>query len=350
MNARKLLLLTGLTALPGLSLAQEGVFIGGFYEKITTDNKKETVAEYDYIDGGSGLGLELGFLFSPHWGIRLEWGRQDFERSSPLAEGGDENRFGLDLMYRFTEKNHLYTYAGLKSVTPGEGHAVANLGLGASLPVGSRWSLFVEGAFYEGLKENFRDFGAKAGIRYQLYNSEPSFVSPHKAVQTVVVSMEESDLDKDGVIDRLDLCPGTAEKQQINEEGCPIKEQTLASMQLNILFQNDSAELDPSYHEEIGKVADFMQNHPGSFVEIGGHTSSPGSSEYNQKLSQARAEAVANILVDNYGINAERITAKGYGESRLLDPTDSEAAHTENRRIEAVIYSVITRTLGHDDD
>ncbi|MDX1319096.1 MAG: OmpA family protein [Oceanospirillum sp.] len=327
------------------SQAQEGMYVGGFYEAVTTDSKKKTDADYDYIDSGNGPGLELGVLFTPEWGARLEWGRQDYDRASALASGGTERRLGIDLMYRFTEKNHLYTFAGFKSVTPGLGHSVINAGLGGSIPVADRWSVFAEGAVYQGMKTSFTDLGTKAGIRYQFYNSDTDFINPHKPVHTVIISVPEPDLDKDGVIDRLDLCPGTPMQYLVNEDGCTIAEQFVVSMQLNVLFPNDSSDVDPAYYPEIKKVADFMARNPETAVEIGGHTSAPASFEYNLKLSDARAKAVARVLVDEFRVDPARVTGKGYGESRLLDPADNEMAHSTNRRIEAIIYAVDLQNL-----
>lgn len=345
MRISRLLLLSCMCTYSVLSLAQEGVYIGGFYESVTSDSKKKDSASYDYIKNGDGPGIELGVLFSPSWGARIEWAEQDYSRGSLLAKGGNERRLGLDLMYRFTEKNHLYAFTGLKSVTPADGHALANLGLGASLPFASRWSLFAEGAVYQGISKSFTDYGIKGGVRYQFYTSEVDFIHPHKPVQTVIISVPDIDSDKDGVFDRLDLCPDTPITHLVNEQGCSIVEQFVISMKVNILFPNDSAYIDSTYYHEIKKVAEFMEKNPETAVEIGGHTSAPGSVEYNLKLSDARAKAVVEVLVNEYKLDPVRVTAKGYGKSRLLDINDNEQAHTTNRRIEAVIYALDTQVL-----
>lgn len=345
MRTSKHLLLGCLYFYSIFSFAQEGVYIGGFYESVITDDKKKDSGEYDYIDDGDGPGLELGVLFTPSWGARIEWAEQDYDRASALAQGGKERRLGLDLMYRFTEKNHLYAFAGIKSVTPADGHALANLGLGASLPFASRWSLFAEGAAYQGMRKNLTDYGIKGGIRYQFYTSEVDFIHPHKPIQTVITSTPDLDSDKDGVIDRLDLCPNTPITHLVNEDGCSIVEQFVVSMKINILFFNDSSYIDPIYYPEIKKVADFMVKNPDTAVEIGGHTSTPATEEYNLKLSTARAKAVVEVLTKKFNVNPARIIGKGYGESRLLDLNDNEQAHRTNRRIEAIIYAIDARIL-----
>lgn len=345
MRISRLLLLGCMCTYPLASLAQEGVYIGGFYESVITDDKKKSAAAYDYIEDGKGPGIELGVLFTPTWGARVEWAEQDYDRGSALAKGGNKHRLGLDLMYRFTEKNHLYTFVGFKSVTPADGHSVVNAGLGASLPFFSRWSLFAEGTVYQGMSKSFTDYGIKGGIRYQLYTSEVDFIHPHKPIKTVITPAFDGDADKDGVVDRLDLCPNTPITHLVNEEGCSIVEQFVISMKINILFPNDSSYINPAYYPEIKKVADFMANNPDTAVEIGGHTSTPATEEYNLKLSSARAKAVVEVLTKEFNVNPARVSGKGYGESRLLDLNDNEQAHRTNRRIEAIIYAIDARVL-----
>jgi len=345
MRIAKYLLLSCVCTCSFLLQAQEGVYIGGFYESVITDSKKINSRDFDYLDKGDGPGIEIGALFTPVWGARIEWAEQDYNRGSSLAGGSNGRRLGVDLMYRFTEKNHLYALAGLKSLTPGDGHAAFNLGLGASLPFASRWAFFAEGVAYQGIKTDFTDYGIKGGLRYKLYISDTDFIHPHKPVQTAIISYPEPDSDKDGVVDRLDLCPDTPTKDLVNEHGCTIIEQILASININIIFPNDSSHIDPIYYPKIKEVADFMERNPETEVEIAGHTSTPGSEAYNLKLSSARAKAVANVLINEFNINPARVKSKGYGESRLLDLNNDEQAHATNRRIEAVIYALDTRVI-----
>ena len=70
-----------------------------------------------------------------------------------------------------------------------------------------------------------------------------------------------------------------------------------------------------------------------SFI-IAGHTDAVGGAEFNQKLSERRAEAVRNYMITQYGIAAERLTAKGYGKSQLLDPEHPEDG--VNRRVQII--------------
>ena len=71
-------------------------------------------------------------------------------------------------------------------------------------------------------------------------------------------------------------------------------------------------------------------------VEVQGHTDADGDDTHNLELSQARAEAVVAYLVKK-GIAADRLTAKGYGETKPLVPNDSKANKQKNRRVQFVI-------------
>lgn len=113
---------------------------------------------------------------------------------------------------------------------------------------------------------------------------------------------------------------------------------------LPILYEFGSARLTSESRRIIdNKLLKLMRDKPNIRVELSSHTDSRGSSEANEKLSQARAESVVNYLVSR-GIQRSRLVAKGYGEARLknrcIDGVDcSEAEHQANRRTEFRVLS-----------
>ena len=112
-----------------------------------------------------------------------------------------------------------------------------------------------------------------------------------------------------------------------------------ASVRLNHIFFNyNEATLRPESYPELDKVTEMLETNATLTIEIGGHTDDRGSEEYNQQLSQGRAEAVRQYLVDNF-IGAERVSAQGYGESQPEVPNDSEANWQVNRRVVFTILS-----------
>lgn len=102
----------------------------------------------------------------------------------------------------------------------------------------------------------------------------------------------------------------------------------------NVYFDFNRATLTAESLSELQKVVNLMKNNPTLKVEIAGHTDNVGSATYNQVLSQRRAQAVVNYLVDR-GIARTRLRAMGYGESRPLASNDDEKEGRElNRRTE----------------
>lgn len=104
----------------------------------------------------------------------------------------------------------------------------------------------------------------------------------------------------------------------------------------NVLFETNSSTLKTSSFKELNELVGVMKEKPGMLVEIAGHTDNVGKPEDNLKLSLDRATAVKNYLT-SYGISANRITAKGYGDTQPLEPNDNENGRAKNRRIEVRI-------------
>jgi len=114
-------------------------------------------------------------------------------------------------------------------------------------------------------------------------------------------------------------------------------------MLLQVEFDTGKADIKPQYREEIAKVGDYMKKYPTTTAVIEGHTDNVGGSEYNMKLSQERAENVVNYLVENFGIERSRLTAKGYGFTRRIAYNNTAEGRQKNRRINAVIDCVIKK-------
>ncbi|MCG8548780.1 MAG: OmpA family protein [Desulfobacterales bacterium] len=108
-----------------------------------------------------------------------------------------------------------------------------------------------------------------------------------------------------------------------------------ATFKSETFFDYDSSRLKPGAYPELRRVADILIKYPHSRIEVAGHTDTKGSVEYNQRLSERRAEAVANQLIYN-GVSAQRVTALGYGESRPVSSNDAM-----NRRVEILIRPVM---------
>ena len=97
-----------------------------------------------------------------------------------------------------------------------------------------------------------------------------------------------------------------------------VKSETVTNLQPTVLFRQGKAVIDPAQYAPLELIASYMRNHPEAKVEIRGYASPEGSAELNQKLSNARAQAVKDALVKRYKIAASRLTTKGMGVTDTL--------------------------------
>jgi len=101
----------------------------------------------------------------------------------------------------------------------------------------------------------------------------------------------------------------------------------------NILFEFDKWVIKADYVPELDQWVEYFKNNPFVTADIYGYADSTGPETYNQKLSERRAEAVANYMVE-HGIKRERLTTKGFGETQPVAPNDTPEGRQKNRRVE----------------
>jgi len=149
----------------------------------------------------------------------------------------------------------------------------------------------------------------------------------------------ELDTDGDGIVDALDKCPTVAAK---TADGCPapvvVPAPVAAPQKLvlgDVLFDTNEATLTQNASTTLDKAAASLQEWGNVKVEVAGYTDDRGTAEYNEKLSARRADAVRTYLVGK-GVAADRLTAKGYGESNPVGDNTTVEGRAENRRVELV--------------
>ena len=108
----------------------------------------------------------------------------------------------------------------------------------------------------------------------------------------------------------------------------------------NIYYDLDKAEIRPDAALELDKLVKILKDNPGIRIELSSHTDARSSDEYNQDLSQRRAESAVEYIVSQ-GINASRLEAKGYGERQLIiENAQTEEEHQINRRTEFKVIEI----------
>lgn len=146
------------------------------------------------------------------------------------------------------------------------------------------------------------------------------------------------DRDNDGISDAEDECP---DMWGIKEnKGCPpINEEEKEALQeafANLLFETGRAVIKISSFSSLNKLAKVMNNNTNTHLAIEGHTDSVGDNEANQRLSEARANAVKTYL-QNKGVAEDRIVAEGFGETRPVASNDTREGKAKNRRVEFIL-------------
>jgi OOP family OmpA-OmpF porin len=386
---KKLLLISAVaSALSANVQAQEQTkdnekWVAGFVEYYLTDQSETGLP--NYLNNGYGFGAEFGFKFSPEWATRLEVSHLNIDASPSNISG---NRIGVDALY-FLPNDLLYVFGGAKMTNIDDTDLVGNIGLGKHWDISDNVKIVTEVAAYQNLDsgENGTHIGYKLGLAYTFGGSTMTAmpVSVDSDNDGVFDKMDECantpigtrvdnvgcaldsdgdgvlntidmcpdtsagikvgakgcsltlDTDQDGVLDDVDQCADTPMTDKVDENGCSVFTEEQVSTNIKVLFENNSSIITNPNDAQFQTFADFMNRYPETDTVIEGHSSAPGNADYNMMISQKRADSVITLLINKYGINRARLTATGFGETQLLDTSDTAAANKLNRRITAKV-------------
>ncbi|MDX9900145.1 MAG: OmpA family protein [Aliarcobacter sp.] len=294
----------------------------------------------NYANGGLSLGfnqfdsfinqVELGFLRSIE-DVNYEGGNKD--------SGITRIFTNLVKEYDLTSDVSLYTLVGA-GVEIFDNEANGNEdGLFGEYGVGIKYKIADQFA----LKFDVRHLiEADHGDNNLLYNlgfavpfgevakSAPVVAAVAPVVAKVAPVEAPKDSDSDGVIDSLDECPNTMAKSKVDSVGC------MTLVNLNINFDTNKSNIKDSYNTRIVEFANMLKANPKLKATIGAHTDSVGSDAYNQKLSERRAASTVEAL-KALKVDASKIKAVGYGETKPVASNDTVEGRAENRRVEAVM-------------
>lgn len=336
-----LALATSLLSANVVAETQTGPYINVFADFYNADWDNISAQPNTSVGESYGFGLDFGYRIDPNWAARIELAKQDFSiKNTNSSKSG--TRMGADVLYHIN-KTPLYALAGLKKIDVYDDFNAANLGMGVAAGLTKNWSLNGEASWYHGINRSYSDFGIKLGVSY-LFATPKAAAVPLEAAPTPVPTPEPVpviakplDSDNDGIIDDRDNCAETPMTHAVDADGCTLYEQKVITVNLLVEFDHSSAKINDSEHKVIQEFAEFLSEHKNYSIEMAGHTSAVGSAKFNKTLSQQRAQAVKEVLVTKFGIADERIKAIGYGEEKLKNLANTEAAHSENRRVEATI-------------
>lgn len=151
------------------------------------------------------------------------------------------------------------------------------------------------------------------------------------------------DGDHDGVPDTRDHCSDTPADWQVDSDGCEIEvieiEDKIIDLgqfeERRIYFDTGKSELLPESFRTLDVIGLALSDLPELLFEVGGHCDDRGSDEYNQVLSEERAQAVIDYLLASFpGLTSAQLIPRGHGRSRPIAPGTDEASRAQNRRVE----------------
>lgn len=143
------------------------------------------------------------------------------------------------------------------------------------------------------------------------------------------------DTDGDGVNDKDDQCPTVA--GTVANNGCPeVSEEAIKKLNdyaKTILFDSGKSSFQKQTYSVLEAITAILKEYPSAKFAIEGHTDSQGADAFNQKLSEERASAVMNYLIE-HGIASSRLSSAGFGESKPIDTNRTAKGRANNRRVE----------------
>lgn len=319
------------------AVADEGRFyIAPGVQWMDFDSHRQSEDEWGYTIG-------LGYGLSDN--LALELNHNNIKMNTVT---GTERLRGIRLDAIYKLDNSIGVVSPFFAVGLGHTHfysdddTTMNAGAGLTYRFSDRIEWRASARTFYGFDDGTYDFGIDTGLVFHLGEARSTArVEPTPAPQPA--PRAEADSDGDGVPDSRDDCPDTPRNYAVDDRGCPILIEEVARVEVEVEFEFDSAEVRPQYYETIRQVADFLAEHEDTVAELGGHTDNVGAEEYNQDLSERRAAAVRQVLIERFNVSPARITSRGYGESQPIANNGTPQGRAQNRRVESVVSSTVQR-------
>ncbi len=299
--------------------------------------------------------LGIGYDFTD----RLSFELSTFDLDSK-PKGGREidiDHYKLDLIYDLGVNIgafDTFVLSGIGNTSlGGDNDTLWDIGGGLSYKISDQWTwrTAVRSFQYLGRDHEDGDVGVDTALIYR-FGSRPAAAparTPTAAARPAAAAAPAPapataaapDADGDGVPDSRDNCPDTPRNYAVDADGCPIPVEEVARIELRVNFDFDQSVVKPEYFSEIQEVTDFMAQYPDVIVELEGHTDSRGTEQYNLGLSDRRAAAVRQVMIDRFNVQASRVTSRGFGESQPIASNDTDSGRAQNRRVMTVIIKTL---------
>lgn len=307
-------------------------------------------------DMNPNVGLRIGRNFTPVFGLAAEsnvyFKNTNGHTTGTVVNGMNTSLLGTtnltNLFGGYNGEPRMFELTALYGLGWGHvfGHPTENykadmltskaaLDFGFNLGQKKAWQLYIEPAMiwalngngYQGVKYdvNRASFQLNVGLVYKFKNSNGT----HNFVVAELRDQAEIDILNNKINDLRDELAGKDDEiadmdrqiAELKQQLADCQNQTTTAcerLQPVVIFRQGKSTIDRAQYASIELIAKYMKDNQDAKVEIKGYASPEGSAKFNQKLSQARAEAVKKALVKRYNISADRIEAKGMGATNKL--------------------------------
>lgn len=188
------------------------------------------------------------------------------------------------------------------------------------------------------LLRQFCGLDAEEGVQYWNNNTD-TYNNGYSRIKEAIRAFEPyEDLMVSSEVQRA-ICPCMNSIELKIEMDDTVEKSIQSTLNVKVPFESNSSDITPGSLTVIDEYIVLLKENRFFDIEIGGHSSAPGSYDANLVLSEKRAQLVYDYLVAE-GIEKERLRSTGYGESQLLDIRDTDEAHDKNRRIEFTVIGL----------
>ena len=308
--------------------------IGGVY------TEGNTGADRGYANAGLNFGFNLfdSFIDQVEIGFTNTLDQVDYENGT--STNVTRTFANLIKEYSLTDNTSLYSLVGVgyeffsnDDDLSNENSFFGNYGLGIKYKISEQVALKLDARHMIETDHGDNNLSYNVGLSVpfgEVAKAAPVVAAVAPVVAKVAPVEAPKDSDSDGVIDSLDECPNTMAKSKVDSVGC------MTLVNLNINFDTNKSNIKDSYNTRIVEFANMLKANPKLKATIGAHTDSVGSDAYNQKLSERRAASTVEAL-KALKVDASKIKAVGYGETKPVASNDTVEGRAENRRVEAVM-------------
>lgn len=312
--------------------------------------------DYAGIEPKNGFmgGLRLGYWMTNSLSTELS-GQRAFSEDGAGGSNINMDGYRLNVLWNLMPAHRIRPFltlgAGLErfgfAVTGGDYVLAYNGGIGSRFFINNKMGVRVEGRYVmvnekiagedyqyniEGQLGLFFLFGG--GHKKEVAPPPTPTLAPVAEPAPVPAAPVDGDSDSDGILDSKDKCANTAADTKVDETGCTpeVVKKTKGALK-GVTFLFGKAELTENSKKILNEVATAMKEITDGKVEVQGHTDNIGGSDVNLKVSQARAQSVADYLMEQ-GVDEKRLSWKGYGDSQSVADNKTSAGRAQNRRVE----------------